>query len=61
MDVIAVVDPLVSQVSARTFKQYLHGPFCSCSETSASQRFSRFLCAAIATKNIEAMRLTEPD
>ena len=27
MDVIAVVDPIVSQISPRTFKQFLHAPF----------------------------------
>jgi uroporphyrinogen decarboxylase len=62
MDVIAVVDPLVSQVSARTFKQYLHGPFSQLfRDISELGAFSSFFVCGDATKNIEAMCLTEPD
>jgi len=62
MDVIAVVDPLVSQVSPRTFKQYLHEPFTDLfgviRELGA---FSSFFVCGDATKNIEVMCLTGPD
>jgi uroporphyrinogen decarboxylase len=49
MDVIALVDPLVSQVSPRHFKQFLVGSF------------SDFFVCGDATKNIEVMCHTGPD
>lgn len=62
MDVIAVVDPLVSQVSPRHFKNFLLQPF---RETFDSIRqmgaFSSFFVCGDATKNIEVMCQTGPD
>lgn len=62
MDVIAVVDPLVSQVSPRHFRRFLLGPF---QQVFASLRqrkvFSSFFVCGDATKNIEVMCETGPD
>jgi uroporphyrinogen decarboxylase len=62
MDVIAVVDPLVSQVSPRHFKQFLMDPykrlFDSIREMGA---YSSFFVCGDATKNIEVMCQTGPD
>jgi uroporphyrinogen decarboxylase len=56
MDVIAVVDPVVSQVSPRHFKQFLLEPF---TRIFAAIRqmgaFSSFFVCGDATKNIEMM------
>lgn len=62
MDVIALVDPLVSQISPKHFTQYLAEPY---SELFASIRqkgalSSLFVCGD-ATKNIEVMCKTQPD
>jgi uroporphyrinogen decarboxylase len=62
MDVIAVVDPLVSQVSPRHFKRFLHEPFKDLFDHIRSRGvFSAFFVCGDATKNIEAMCLTGPD
>ena len=62
MDVIAVVDPVVSQVSPRHFKQFLSVPF---SNLFRSIReiggFSSFFVCGDATKNLELMCQTAPD
>jgi len=62
MDVIAVVDPVVSQVSPRHFKQYLLQPF---SEIFRAIRqmgaYSSFFVCGDATKNLEWMCQTAPD
>ncbi|MGC9395419.1 MAG: uroporphyrinogen decarboxylase family protein [Anaerolineae bacterium] len=62
MDVIAVVDPLVSQVSPRHFTKLLSAPF---SEVFAFIRergaYSSFFVCGDATKNIEPMCHTGPD
>ncbi len=62
MDVIAVVDPVVSQVSPRHFKQYLLQPF---SEIFGAIRqagaFSSFFVCGDATKNMDVMCQTGPD
>ena len=57
MDVIAVVDPVTSQISPRTFKSFLLEPFTELiHSTSASKALSQpsFVCGD-ATKNIEVM------
>jgi len=62
MDVIAVVDPMVSQISPVHFRQFLHSPFKSLFDYLASQGVSSsFFVCGDATKNIEEMCLTEPD
>lgn len=62
MDVIAVVDPLVSQIGPKHFEQFLSALY---SETFAHIRergvYSSFFVCGDATKNIEAMCQTKPD
>jgi uroporphyrinogen decarboxylase len=62
MDVIAMVDPLVSQISPRHFDQYLSAAY---KEIFARIKelgvFSSFFVCGDATKNIEPMCQTRPD
>jgi uroporphyrinogen decarboxylase len=62
MDVIAVVDPLISQISPRMFAKYFTGPFSEVFEFIRSEKvFSAFFVCGDATKNIRAMCETHPD
>lgn len=62
MDVIALVDPVVSQVSPRMFTRLLHDPFAQVFNYIRSQdAFSSFFVCGDATKNIKAMCKTAPD
>ncbi|HNT74938.1 MAG TPA: uroporphyrinogen decarboxylase family protein [Anaerolineae bacterium] len=62
MDVIAVVDPLVSQVSPRHFRQFLSAPFSDVFAAIRAQgAYSSFFVCGDATKNIEAMCHTGAD
>lgn len=62
MDVIAIVDPLVSQVSPRHFKQFLTVPFTEIFDTIRQAGvFSSFFVCGDATKNMEVMCQTGPD
>lgn len=62
MDVIAVVDPLVSQVSPRHFKNFLMGPYREIFEVIRQAGvYSSFFVCGDATKNIEVMCQTAPD
>ncbi len=62
MDVIAVVDPLVSQVSPAHFEEFLSKPFTEIFKYIRSKgAFSSFFVCGDATKNIEVMCKTEPD
>jgi len=62
MDVIAVVDPVTSQVSPRTFADFLADPFQQIFDFIRSQgAFSAFFVCGDATKNIEVMCKTHPD
>ena len=62
MDVVAVVDPLVSQVSPRHFKQFLLKPFTDIfNDVRQAGAFSSFFVCGDATKNIEVMCQTGPD
>jgi len=62
MDVIALVDPLVSQISPRHFKRFLAEPFKELfDDIRARGVFSSFFVCGDATKNIEAMCQTNPD
>ncbi|MBE2272054.1 MAG: uroporphyrinogen decarboxylase, partial [Anaerolinea sp.] len=62
MDVIAIVDPMVSQIGPKHFAQFMHAPF---SDVFAHLRqlgtISSFFVCGDATKNIEAMCKTAPD
>ncbi len=62
MDIIAFVDPLVSQISPHTFGQFLHTPFQQLFATlrERSVTSSLFVCGD-ATKNVEAMCRVAPD
>lgn len=62
MDVIAVVDPLVSQVSSDHFEEFLSGPFSDIFAFIREKKaFSSFFVCGNATRNIEVMCKTEPD
>ena len=62
MDVIAVVDPLVSQISVNHFSEFLHKPFAELfSHIREKGAFSSFFVCGDATRNIEAMCKTAPD
>ena len=62
MDVIAVVDPLISQISADHFEEFMAKPF---SELFAKIKelgaYSSFFVCGDATRNIEVMCKTKPD
>ena len=62
MDVIAVVDPVTSQISPRTFKSFLLEPFTDLFTLIRQQGdYSAFFVCGDATKNIEVMCQTGPD
>lgn len=62
MDVIAVVDPLVSQVSPKHFKTFLMQPFKEIFDAvRQAGRLSSFFVCGDATKNIEVMCQSGPD
>lgn len=62
MDVIAIVDPLVSQISVNHFTQFLHEPFAELfTHIRENGAFSSFFVCGDATRNIEPMCKTEPD
>ncbi len=62
MDVIAVVDPMISQISPRHFETYFSAPFTDIFDTIRDQdALSAFFVCGDATKNIEVMCKTGPD
>jgi uroporphyrinogen decarboxylase len=62
IDVIAVVDPLVSQISPRHFKKLLSEPYRDVFDYIRRRGvFSSFFVCGDATKNIEVMCQTGPD
>jgi len=62
MDVIAVVDPLVSQISPKHFERFLSADFqCVFRSIRSINVFSAFFVCGDATKNIEVMCKTDPD
>ncbi len=62
MDVVAVVDPLVSQVSSAHFTEFLHDPFEALfTEIREKGACSSFFVCGDATRNIECMCKTAPD
>ncbi|TVR20718.1 MAG: uroporphyrinogen decarboxylase [Anaerolineaceae bacterium] len=62
MDVIAIVDPLVSQIGPRHFEQFLAVPYTDIFDhIRTSGSLSSFFVCGDATKNIEAMCQTKPD
>jgi uroporphyrinogen decarboxylase len=62
MDIIAVVDPLVSQIGPKHFTQFLSAPMTDLfTDLRARGVYSSFFVCGDATKNIEAMCQTAPD
>lgn len=62
MDVIAVVDPLVSQISSEHFEEFLSEPFTDLfAHIRKKGAFSSFFVCGNATRNIEVMCKTKPD
>ena len=62
MDVIAVVDPLVSQVSSQHFEDFLSDSFTDLFGFIRSKGvFSSFFVCGDATRNVEVMCKTNPD
>ena len=63
MDVIAVVDPLISQISEDHFEQFMHDPFSGLfAHIRSWGRFSSFFVLRGCDQgNIEAMCRTAPD
>lgn len=61
-DVLAPVDPLISQISSKLFTQFMHEPFLRLHEHIRNLgKFSSFFVCGDATRNIEVMCLTKPD
>lgn len=62
MDVIAIVDPLISQISTAHFEQYMTAPYTELFDhIRAAGAFSSFFVCGDATRNVEAMCQTGPD
>ena len=62
MDVIGVVDPLVSQISPDTFEEFMAAPFKNIFNCIRKQGvFSSFFVCGDAAKNLELMCQTNPD
>lgn len=62
MDVIAVVDPLISQISSDHFELFMHKPFSQLfARINELGAFSSFFVCGDATRNIEVMCKTQPD
>ncbi|MGM0432016.1 MAG: uroporphyrinogen decarboxylase family protein [Spirochaetota bacterium] len=62
MDVVAVVDPLISQISPDHFKEFMHTPFTALFDHIRSKgAYSSFFVCGNATRNIEPMCKTGPD
>jgi uroporphyrinogen decarboxylase len=62
IDVLAIVDPLVSQVSPRHFNQFLLQPFTQVFDgIRQTGMFSSLFVCGDATKNIDVMCQTRPD
>ncbi len=62
IDVVAVVDPLISQISPDHFAEFMTKPFSELfSHIRARKTFSSFFVCGNATRNIEPMCTTAPD
>jgi uroporphyrinogen decarboxylase len=61
-DVVAIVDPLISQISPDHFEEFMHAPFSKLFTYIREQKaFSSFFVCGNATRNIEPMCKTAPD
>ena len=62
MDVIALVDPLISQISTDDFKVFMNGPYTEIFDhIRKAGAYSSFFVCGDATRNIESMCKTNPD
>ena len=62
MDVIAIVDPLISQISTAHFEQFMTSPYTELFRHIREKGvFSSFFVCGDATRNVEAMCQTAPD
>ena len=62
MDVIAAVDPIVSQISPDSFEEFLHKPYTKIFEQLRKRKvFNGLFVCGDATKNLEVMCNTKPD
>ncbi len=63
MDVIALVDPLVSQISSDHFEEFLTAPYTDLFNYLRDEKkvYSAFFVCGNATRNIEVMCKTDPD
>lgn len=62
MDIIALVDPLISQISPDAFLQFMQKPFTQCFDFIREKgAFSSFFVCGNASYNIEPMCATSPD
>ena len=62
MDVIALVDPLISQISADDFDQYMIEPYTEIfNHIREKGAFSSFFVCGDASRNVEGMCKTKPD
>lgn len=62
MDVIAIVDPLVSQISADHFAEFLTAPYTDIfAHIRKGGKFSSFFVCGDASRNVEEMCKTNPD
>ncbi|MEL7608149.1 MAG: uroporphyrinogen decarboxylase family protein [Bacillota bacterium] len=62
MDIIAVVDPLISQISSAHFEEFFSQPYTEIFDYIRGENaFSSFFVCGDATRNIEVMCKTHPD
>ncbi|MDY0287906.1 MAG: uroporphyrinogen decarboxylase family protein [Sphaerochaeta sp.] len=62
IDIVAVVDPLISQISPAHFEEFMHAPFSDLFDhIRADGAKSSFFVCGNATMNIEPMCKTKPD
>lgn len=62
MDLVAAVDPIVSQISPDTFEEFLHKPYTKIFESLREKKvFNGLFVCGDATKNMEVMCNTKPD
>lgn len=62
MDVIAVVDPMISQISPRHFRRFMNEPFSKLFDFIRQCKvFSAFFVCGDASKNLDEMCRTNPD
>ncbi len=62
MDIVAAVDPIVSQISPDSFEEFLHKPYTKIFKYLRTKKvFNGLFVCGDATKNLEVMCNTKPD